>query len=186
MLALWPGRDSNSDMAHIVYITGGARSGKSAFAQQRAEEHIGPLLYVATAEVRDAEMAVRVEKHQQVRGERWLSLEEPVALAEKITAAATDVAAVLIDCLTLWLSNLLEKYGEDEEVIQHESAKLIAALAKIDATVYIVSNEVGSGIVPENRLARSFRDLAGLLNQQVAAAADEAWLVASGLPLKLK
>ena len=80
----------------------------------------------------------------------------------------------------------MEKYGEDEDVIRQEAVKLIAALAKIDATVYIVSNEVGSGIVPENRLARSFRDLAGLLNQQVAAAADEAWLVASGLPLKLK
>lgn len=173
-------------MARIVYITGGSRSGKSAFAQQQAEQHEGKLLYVATAEVRDAEMATRVEKHQQVRGKRWQSLEEPVALANKIPAAATDVSAVMIDCLTLWLSNLLEKFGENEDEIRQEAEELLAALATIEATIYIVSNEVGSGIVPENRLARSFRDLAGLLNQQVAAAADEAWMVVSGLPLRLK
>ena len=173
-------------MARIVYITGGARSGKSGYAQKLAEQHAGELLYVATAEVRDAEMANRVEKHQLVRGKRWLSLEEPVSLAGKIPAAATSCSAILIDCLTLWLSNLLEKYGEDEVLIRQEVEKLLAALATIEATIYIVSNEVGSGIVPENRLARSFRDLAGLMNQQVAEAADEAWLVASGLPLKLK
>ena len=173
-------------MARIVYITGGARSGKSTFAQKQAERHEGTLLYVATAEVRDAEMAARIEKHQIARGERWQCLEEPLVLAEKIPAAASNVSAVMIDCLTLWLSNLMETYGENEDVIRQEAETLLAALAAIEATVYIVSNEVGSGIVPENRLARSFRDLAGLLNQQVAAAADEAWVVVSGLPLQLK
>lgn len=173
-------------MAKIVFVTGGARSGKSSFAQKQAEQHPGTLLYVATAEIRDAEMAERVEKHQIVRGERWFSLEEPVAIADKIPAAATGVSAILVDCLTLWLSNLLEKFGEDESRIRQETERLIDALATIEATVYLVSNELGSGIVPENRLARIFRDLAGQLNQEIAAAADEAWLVVSGLPLKLK
>ena len=173
-------------MAHLVFITGGARSGKSSFAQKEAEKNAGGLLYVATAEIGDAEMAERVEKHRAARGERWQSLEEPLALAEKIPLAADNCSAILIDCLTLWLSNLLEAHGEDEERIRQEATALIDALAKIDASIYVVSNEVGSGIVPENRLARAFRDLAGQMNQQFAEAADDAWLVASGLPLKLK
>jgi adenosylcobinamide kinase/adenosylcobinamide-phosphate guanylyltransferase len=173
-------------MARIIYITGGARSGKSGYAQKRAEQHNGTLLYVATAEVRDDEMAARVEKHQADRGERWQSLEEPVALADKIPKAADGCSAVLIDCLTLWLSNLFEQYGEDDDAIEHSATELIAKLRQLDAAIYVVSNEVGSGIVPENRLARRFRDLAGQINQTFATAADEAWLVASGLPLKLK
>ena len=173
-------------MGHLVYVTGGARSGKSSYAQKRAEEHEGALLYVATAEVRDAEMAERVEKHQLARGDRWQSLEEPIALAEKIPAATGNCSAILVDCLTLWLSNLLEVHGEDHEKITDAATGLLQALGGIDATIYIVSNEVGSGIVPENRLARVFRDLAGQVNQQFAEAADEAWLVVSGMPLKLK
>ena len=104
-------------MARIVFITGGTRSGKSAFAQRQAEQHEGALLYVATAEVRDDEMLERVAKHQMARGERWLALEEPVSLTEKIPAAAQGVSAVVVDCLTLWLSNLLEKFGADEDLI---------------------------------------------------------------------
>ena len=173
-------------MARIVYITGGARSGKSSYAQKRAEEHDGSLLYVATAEVRDDEMADRVEKHQLARGDRWQSLEEPVALAEKVPAAAGNCSAVLVDCLTLWLSNLLEIHGEDHGKTTEVAAELLRALGELNGTIYIVSNEVGSGIVPENRLARVFRDLAGQVNQQFAEAADEAWLVVSGMPLKLK
>ena len=172
-------------MGRIVYITGGSRSGKSDYAQKLAERHEGQLLYVATAEVRDAEMADRVAKHRLARGERWQSLEEPIALAEKVSTAET-CSALLIDCLTLWLSNLLERHGEDDAVIEEAAAALIAALRGLDATTYVVSNEVGSGIVPENRLARRFRDLAGRLNQIFAEAADEAWVVVSGLPLKLK
>ena len=173
-------------MAHLVYITGGCRSGKSATAQRLAEQHAGQLLYVATAEVRDAEMAERIKQHQQVRGVRWLVLEEPVDLASKIPAAAVSCSAILIDCLTLWLSNLLERHGEDDAVIERDAEALIMALKSLDASVYIVSNEVGSGIVPENPLARRFRDFAGKMNQLFAEAADEAWLVVSGLPLKLK
>ena len=173
-------------MAHLVFITGGARSGKSAFAQQRAEAHCGPLLYVATAEVRDDEMRQRVEKHQKARGDHWQSLEEPLDLATAIAEKVLPGTTVLIDCLTLWLSNLLEKYGEDEAAILAAADGLLAALDQLDITVYLVSNELGSGIVPENRLARSFRDLAGLFNQKFAAATDEAYLVVAGLPLQLK
>ncbi|PLX98136.1 MAG: bifunctional adenosylcobinamide kinase/adenosylcobinamide-phosphate guanylyltransferase [Desulfuromonas sp.] len=173
-------------MGRIVYITGGSRSGKSSYAQKLAEEHVGDLLYVATAEVRDDEMAVRVGRHQAERGERWQVLEEPLQLAEAIPPAAGEAAAILIDCLTLWLSNQLEEYGDKELKIYHEATTLIEALRQLNATTYIVSNELGSGIVPENRVARTFRDLAGLLNQKIAEAADEAWLVVSGLPLKLK
>ncbi len=172
-------------MARIVYVSGGARSGKSGYAQKRAEEHAGALLYVATAEVRDAEMAERVDRHRLARDARWRSLEEPLDLAGKIPPAAGGCEAILVDCLTLWLSNLLERTGDGLEITD-EANRLIAALRQLDAAVYIVSNEVGSGIVPENRLARCFRDLAGLLNQQFAAAADEAWMVVSGLPLRLK
>jgi len=173
-------------MGRIVYITGGSRSGKSAYAQNLAERHAGTLLYVATAEVRDDEMADRVAKHRSARGARWQSLEEPVALAEKMPAEAAACSAILIDCLTLWLSNLLERHDDDDALFEGKTAALITVLRELDTTTYVVSNEVGSGIVPENRLARRFRDLAGRMNQQFAEAADEAWVVVSGLPLKLK
>jgi len=173
-------------MGRVVYITGGARSGKSAFAQTQAEACPGRLLYLATAGVQDAEMAERVEKHRQTRGERWETLEEPLALAERLPPAAAGVGAVLFDCVTLWLSNLLLQHGEDEAAIRAAVERLIDLLPALPAPLFIVSNELGSGIVPANRLARQFRDLAGEVNQRLATAADEAWLVVSGLPLRLK
>ena len=173
-------------MGKIVFVTGGARSGKSSYAQMRVEAYPGDLLYVATAEARDEEMVARVVRHQNERGERWRSLEEPLALAEKLPAATVGCTAVLIDCLTLWLSNLIEVHGDDEQVIMAVAEELVTTLADLDADLYVVSNELGGGVVPENRLARRFRDLHGLLNQKFAQAADEAWLVVSGLPLKLK
>lgn len=175
-------------MAHTVYISGGARSGKSAYAQQLAEAYSGPLLYVATAGVHDAEMADRVEKHRQARGERWRTLEEPLHLADRLPAAAAEtvVGGVLLDCVTLWVTNLLFHHGEERDPVLAEIERFVDALPRIEAPLFVVSNEVGLGIVPENRLARLFRDLAGEANQRLAAAADEAWLVASGLPLRLK
>lgn len=173
-------------MGKLVLITGGARSGKSRFAQSQAEACAGSLLYVATAGVHDDEMVERVRLHRAVRGPRWDTLEDPYLWPEHLAAAAAGKGAVLVDCITLWLSNLLFHYGEDVERVRAEVTRALPLLLPVDRPIFLVTNEVGSGIVPENRLARLFRDLAGEVNQQLAVLADEAWLVASGLPLRLK
>jgi adenosylcobinamide kinase/adenosylcobinamide-phosphate guanylyltransferase len=173
-------------MPPLTYITGGARSGKSAFAQNLAEACPGELLYVATAGIIDEEMARRVELHRQARGKRWRTLEEPLELAERLPKAAEGAGGVLLDCVTLWLTNLLFHHDEDRDRALCEAERFVATLPRIGAPLFIVSNELGQGIVPENRLARLFRDLAGEVNQRLAAAADEAWLVVSGLPVRLK
>ncbi|BCR03731.1 adenosylcobinamide kinase/adenosylcobinamide phosphate guanyltransferase [Desulfuromonas versatilis] len=170
----------------LTFITGGTRSGKSEYAQRLAEQCPGPLLYVATAGIHDGEMAERVRLHRLARGERWQTLEEPLDLAGKLPSAAAGAGAVLIDCVTLWLTNLLLHHGEDEAQVLGEVERFIGALPLVEAPLFLVSNEIGFGIVPENRLARRFRDLAGTANQRLAAAAAEAWLVVSGIPLKLK
>ena len=173
-------------MGELIFITGGSRSGKSGYAQRRAEAHEGELLYVATAAAGDAEMTARIARHQADRGTRWQTLEEPLALAERLPAAAQGKGAVLVDCLTLWLTNLYFEHHEDPAPVLAAVAGLAKVLPTLAAPVYLVSNELGSGIVPENRLARQFRDLAGEANQLLAAAAQEAWLVVAGLPLQLK
>ena len=141
---------------------------------------------IATAEARDAEMAARVAQHKAARGERWRILEEPLALAERLPQAVDGCTALLLDCLTLWLSNLLEVHADDDAAVMVEAEQLITVLHNLPVDVFVVSNELGSGVVPENGLARRFRDLHGLLNQKFANTADEAWLVVAGLPLKLK
>ena len=173
-------------MAELILITGGTRSGKSAFAQRCAEAHARPLLYVATATIADNEMAVLIARHQQVRGERWNLLEEPCDLCSRFPLAAAGQGAILLDCVTLWITNLLFAHNEEPALVLAEVRRLIACLASIDGPVYLVTNEVGGGIVPENRLARLFRDLAGEVNQELATAANSAWLVVAGLPLRLK
>ncbi|NTU59993.1 MAG: bifunctional adenosylcobinamide kinase/adenosylcobinamide-phosphate guanylyltransferase [Deltaproteobacteria bacterium] len=169
----------------VVYVTGGARSGKSAFAQRLAEGWGGSLLYVATGEARDAEMVRRIEAHQRDRGPRWETLEEPLDLVAALARAAGHGGA-LLDCLTLWTSNLLAACGEDEAALRRRVDAFLAALEGFEGRLCVVTNEVGLGIVPENALARRFRDLAGRINQDVAARATEAHLVVSGLPLRLK
>lgn len=173
-------------MAHVTFITGGARSGKSAYAQSLAERGEGPLLYVATAGIGDSEMADRVRRHRAARGARWATLEEPLALAERLPSMAVGKGGVLLDCVTLWLCNLLFHHGECEAMVWPEVERFIERLPSLPAPMFLVTNEIGAGIVPENRLSRQFRDLAGEVNQRLAAAADEAWLVVSGLPLRLK
>lgn len=168
--------------ARVTLILGGARSGKSRLAEQLAEKRGGRLVYIATAEAWDDEMKARIAEHKSRRGHRWHSLEAPVAIAEVLQAIPADTGAVLIDCLTLWLSNLMHA-GRD---LNAETAGLLTALNHATFPVLLVSNEVGLGIVPDNKLARDFRDAQGRLNQAVAAAADHAIFMAAGLPLVLK
>ncbi len=161
-------------------VLGGARSGKSRYAEALLAGHPGRRLYIATAEAGDAEMAERIRRHRARRGDAWEAVEAPLELPQVLAAAGG--AAVLVDCLTLWLSNLIHA-GRDPEVA---TAALVEALAACRGPAVLVSNEVGWGIVPENALARTFRDAAGLMHQAVAAAADRVVLVAAGLPLVLK
>ncbi len=172
-------------MARIVFVTGGARSGKSRFAQRLVEAWEGPLLYVATAEVLDDEMADRVRRHREDRGPRWTTLEEPLDLARAL-AEAEAYGGALVDCLTLWTSNLLGRHGDDEGGLRRARESFYRALDGFSGRVCLVTNEVGAGIVPANPLARRFRDLAGRINQDCAARAHEAYLVVSGLPVRLK
>jgi len=177
-------------MGHTIFITGGARSGKSRFAEQTAQNFGAPLCYLATAQPLDDEMGLRITKHRERRGDAWHTIEEPLQLADALANVEGQYNAVLVDCLTLWLSNLLMLHeylgAKAEERILEEVLHLAETLRGMSTQVIIVSNEVGLGIVPENRLARIFRDIAGQANQIIAAAADEAWLVASGIPVKLK
>lgn len=173
-------------MGKLILITGGARSGKSHCAQMQAEKCPGKLLYVATAGTHDDEMSERVRLHRAARGVRWETLEEPYRWPEQLLPVVDKQGAVLVDCITLWLSNLFFRYEEDVERVRQEVQCGLALLSAIDPPIFLVTNEVGSGIVPENRLARVFRDLAGEVNQQLGTLADEAWLVAAGLPLRLK
>lgn len=172
-------------MGKIVFITGGARSGKSRLAESLAEGFGTPLCYIATGEARDEEMAVRIAAHRARRGNGWQTVEEPIRLMEALKAAEGRFQAVLVDCVTLWLTNLLLSH-EDADRALAEVQALAALLPELTIPIVLVSNEVGMGIVPENALARSFRDLAGKANQTLAAAADEVYVTISGIPLKLK
>ena len=169
----------------LALLVGGAKSGKSRLAQKLAEEQPEPRLYVATGEAKDAEMQARIRRHQEDRGPSWQTWEEPLALGQALAGAEGRFGVILVDCLTLWLSNLLT---HDHQFGHPESAadQFCKTLEGLTTPIILVSNEVGWGIVPENSLARRFRDLAGRLNQQVAALADVAVLVVSGLPLYLK
>jgi adenosylcobinamide kinase/adenosylcobinamide-phosphate guanylyltransferase len=177
-------------MARTIFITGGARSGKSAFAEQVAMGFGAPLGYLATARSLDGEMDTRIGKHQERRGTAWHTIEEPLHLAQTLRDQDGAFQAILIDCLTLWLTNLLllneEPADDSEERIMADVRQLETTLTTMTTPVILVSNEVGMGIVPEHRLGRIFRDLAGRANPALAATADEAWLVTSGIPLRLK
>jgi adenosylcobinamide kinase/adenosylcobinamide-phosphate guanylyltransferase len=170
--------------SRIVFVIGGARSGKSSFALSQASALHGSKAYIATAQALDSEMAERIQKHREERSEEWITLEEPLNLAALLKNIRNSYDVVLIDCLTLWLSNIL--LG-NEEGLPETIDKFISSLGECKAaSVYIVSNEVGLGIVPDNALSRKFRDISGKLNQRVAAIADEVYLVAAGIPLKIK
>jgi adenosylcobinamide kinase/adenosylcobinamide-phosphate guanylyltransferase len=163
-------------------VLGGARSGKSAFAERLVAETGLSRHYIATGRAFDDEMRARISKHREDRGEGWQTHEEPLALAARIRDVARADRAVLVDCLTLWVTNLML----EERDIAAECSGLVEALRQAPGRIVLVSNEVGLGIVPENRMARAFRDHAGRLHQQVAALVPEVYFIAAGLPLKMK
>jgi adenosylcobinamide kinase / adenosylcobinamide-phosphate guanylyltransferase len=163
-------------------ILGGARSGKSLYAEKLVTAAPGPWVYVATAQALDAEMKARIKEHARRRGDSWLTVEEPLELADAVASAGRMGRPVLVDCLTLWLSNLMLA-GRSPEA---ETDRLLAALVDAAGPLVLVSNEVGLGLVPDNALGRAFRDAQGRLNQRTAALADHVVFMAAGLPLTLK
>ncbi|QQN73351.1 bifunctional adenosylcobinamide kinase/adenosylcobinamide-phosphate guanylyltransferase [Croceicoccus sp. YJ47] len=165
-----------------LLVLGGARSGKSRHAQLWTEGTPGRLAYIATAQAFDAEMTDRIARHREDRGERWHTVEAPFDLSGAIGQAAVHHDAILVDCLTLWLSNCMLA----ERDIDAGTRALEQAIAACDVPIALVANEVGLSIVPDNALARRFRDEAGRLNQRIAAIADHVVFVAAGLPLPLK
>ncbi len=169
-----------------MLVTGGARSGKSSFAQRLADNMKGRKVFLATAEALDEEMKSRIEIHRKERPSGWDTIEETKHLSKALNNCNRKFEVILIDCLTMWISNLLSKTAFDESQIQKEVNDFISKCKAIKGTVIIVTNEVGLGIVPANRLARIFRDVAGRANQEIAAIADEVYLIVAGIPLKLK
>ena len=168
-------------MGKSILITGGVRSGKSREAERMTLALGQPAIYIATAEAHDDEMVDRIARHQARRGPEWRTIGAPLDLAGALRDS-DGTAPRLVDCLTLWLTNLMLS-GRDWEA---ETRTLAALLPGLRAPVVFVTNEVGAGIVPENKLARDFRDAAGLVNQQIAAACDELWFCVAGHPMKVK
>jgi adenosylcobinamide kinase/adenosylcobinamide-phosphate guanylyltransferase len=169
-------------LPRLTLVLGGARSGKSRYAEELVRKHPPPWIYIATAEALDDEMRIRIADHAARRGEGWATVEAPLALGDAIAAHGASGRPVLVDCLTLWLSNVFLAGMP----IPDECGRLCSALSKAPGPVVVVSNEVGLGIVPENKLGRDFRDAQGRLNAEVAALAGHVVFMAAGLPLIMK
>lgn len=165
-------------------IIGGSRSGKSRLAEQHAKASGLPVTYIATATVGDGEMAARIAQHQSRRPPEWRLVEEPLRLADALQRHAARESCILVDCLTLWLSNLV--CGDEVAQLQEERDRFLEALPELPGHVILVASEVGMGIVPMGELSRRFSDEAGSLNQSVAAVCDEVTLTVAGLPYPLK
>ena len=167
---------------HITLVLGGARSGKSIFAERLAVESGLSRVYLATAEAFDTEMEERISRHKQDRGPGWKTVEEPVDLSQALTIHAREERVILVDCLTLWVSNLM---GQEAD-INTAFDTLINSVNELKGSVIFVSNEVGQGIVPDNKMAREYRDHAGRLHQRLAEKADRVYFITAGLPQILK
>ena len=166
-----------------MFVLGGSRSGKSTFALKKTSAVSGKKAFIATAECLDEEMRGRIEKHRQERNKDWVTYEEPLYIAQLIEKIRGEYDVVLIDCLTLWLSNIMHA-GLDEE---DEVKKLALAISgNCPPLLYIVSNEVGLGIVPESPMGREYRDNLGFLNQEIARIASNVYFMVAGIPLKVK
>jgi adenosylcobinamide kinase/adenosylcobinamide-phosphate guanylyltransferase len=169
----------------MIFITGGCRSGKSRYALHYANQHFSKKLFLATSEALDEEMAQRIKNHKKVRGPEWQTIEEPVDIVNKIKEDGSESEVILIDCLTLWLYNLLMRWDNDLRIME-EMEKLIEIIKQSPTSFILVSNEVGMGIVPADPLSRRYRDLLGIINQNIAEALDTVIFMVSGIPLFLK
>lgn len=176
----------------IILVTGGARSGKSSFAERYAHSLSGKVAYIATAQIHDAEMQERVDLHRRRRPDNWITIEAPYASQETISKAASCADVILFDCLTLFTSNWMlaanipDGFQSRADYIVSQVEAILETIRSTAVTIIFVTNEVGLGIVPDNALAREFRDTAGLVNQLVASYAAETYLVVSGLAVELK
>lgn len=185
-------------MGRLILVTGGARSGKSAFAEELAGKIGNDVLYVATAIPFDSEMKLRIQKHRERRPAQWETLEAYRDLDRHLTGRAEGMAAVMLDCVTVMVSNIMLQSREDwdnlgendittvEEQVKAEIAKLLKVVEKLSIPFIAVTNETGMGIVPENAIARAFRDIAGRVNQMLAKEAGEVYFCVSGIPVKIK
>lgn len=169
----------------VTLVLGGVRSGKSRYAHQLAAQS-RRVVYVATAKISDHEMQAKIERHRADRPEEWLTVEEPLELPKVLKEHQPNCDVIVVDCLTIYVANLLEAAGEDNQSIDRQIASLCEALRQSECAVVLVSNEVGSGVVPPYPLGRRYRDLLGELNQNIASIADDAVLMVAGLPLALK
>jgi adenosylcobinamide kinase/adenosylcobinamide-phosphate guanylyltransferase len=169
----------------VILVLGGVRSGKSRYAQELAA--LGKrVAFIATAEAGDDEMRRRIVRHREERPASWTTLEEPLALEDALLQCGGKFDTILVDCLTVWAANFMQHEISQGDCVLARADRLVQVLRSIPASVILVSNEVGSGIVPDNELGRSYRDLLGFVNQRVAAAADEVILLVAGCPLFVK
>lgn len=186
--------------SHITLVIGGCRSGKSTYALEQADRmasgtSTSPKIFIATSVPRDPEMEKRVEKHQKERGKEWQTIESPIKIYEAIDQYSGKAGVMLVDCLTLWVSNLLFHFSESpdtdhaaplQEKVDQQVIQLKKALTSCKTPLFLVSNEVGAGIVPENAIARQFRDIAGFVNQEIARVADRVVMTVAGIDVQIK
>ena len=180
----------------VILLLGGARSGKSHFAREYGLRNGGKVLFVATATAGDAEMRMRIAKHKKNRPTNWRTLEATTEIGTQIEANAGDAELIIIDCITMLVNNIFSRYDEtqfdtfDDSVLEkaviNEIEQLQQCLKKVDASFLIISNEVGLGLVPDNRMGRLYRDILGRANQMLAQTADELFLLVAGIPLRIK
>lgn len=176
---------SEQSSRRVVLVLGGVRSGKSHYAQELATRG-NRVAFIATAEALDDDMQQRIARHRQERPASWTTFETPVDIDDVLLQCGEKFDTVLIDCLTVWTSNVMQHEGCDVERILARADRLAEVLRKVRSSVILVTNEVGSGIVPDNELGRTYRDMLGFVNQRVAAAADEVILLVAGCPLVIK
>jgi adenosylcobinamide kinase/adenosylcobinamide-phosphate guanylyltransferase len=170
----------------LIFITGGVKGGKSDFALELAEKSEGKKLFLATAEALDEEMGQRIQKHRRQRGNRWDTIEEPLYLGRALRPLLARYETILVDCLTLWMSNLLGRYPEQEAETTEIIADFFSCVEEFEGTIIVVSNEVGMGIIPDNKPARIYSERLGLLNRMTAGRAERVYVLFSGIPVELK